>query len=60
MKTLKNLQVGEKEAAIVRKEAMEWINACEKPVDFTRNDRCGTNQEYCEKCRWIKMFFNLE
>ncbi len=43
----------------LRQEAIKRIKACEKPVDFTRSDRCGTNGNYCEICEREIWFNNL-
>lgn len=47
----------------LRDEAVKWVKNCKRPVDFTRNDRCGVNQnyrvEFCEVCQDRMKFFNL-
>ena len=48
----------------LRQEAIKRVKACESPVDFTRNDRCGKALDkfpynYCDVCQREIWFNNL-
>lgn len=44
----------------LREEAIKRIKSCKRPVNFTRNDRCGHNKkEYCDVCQREIWFNNI-
>ena len=59
LKTLKDFGI-EVDCSELKQEAIKRVKSCNKPVDFTRNDRCGYNKkEYCDICQREIWFNNL-
>ena len=64
LKTLKDLERGSINGRYVysknlRQEAIKRVRSCKEFVQLTRNDKCGTNGEYCLACERDIWFNNL-